>query len=81
MAQTIKVAARSKNEVLLKLYMDQRVYTELSEHARPLGITPLNLVRALIAERFPNVPTQELRIGGSAPEPFTDNAQDEERPA
>jgi hypothetical protein len=31
MAQTIKVAARSKNEVLLKLYMDQRVYTELSE--------------------------------------------------
>ena len=63
MAHTIKVAARSKNEVQLKLYLDRRVYDVLYEYAQPLCILPLDLVRALIAERFPEAPSEELRVG------------------
>ena len=78
---TIRVVARSKNEVLLKLYLDERAYNELLEHARPLCVSVLDLVRAIIADRFPQVPTEELRVGGveadglRAPKPLMDNRE------
>lgn len=80
MAHTIRVVARSRNEVQLKLYIDKRAYEVLREYAQPLCIGVLDLIRATIAEKFPEVPTEELTIGPDiagkrAPKSLTDNRE------
>jgi len=80
-AHKIKVVARSRNEVQLKLYVDRKVYEVLLEYARPLCISPLDLIRAVLADRFPETPSQELEVGPRiegkrAPKQFTDNRPD-----
>lgn len=81
MAHQIKVIARSKNEVQLKLYMDRRAYEVLDSYARPLCVSVLDLVRVVLAEKFPEAPAQEISVGPQiegqrAPKPLTDNRED-----
>lgn len=82
MAHKIKVIARSRNEVQLKLYMDRKVYEVLYEYARPLCVSVLDLVRAVIADRFPEAPNEDLEVGPQiegrrAPKSLTDNRPDQ----
>ncbi len=81
MSHTIKVVARSRNEVCLKLYLDRQAYQVINEYARPLCVSPLDLIRALIAERFPECPSEEMTVGPDiegkrAPKVMTDNRED-----
>lgn len=77
----IKVIARSRSEIQLKLYMDRRVYEVLDGYARPLCVSVLDLVRAVLAEKFPEAPAEEINVGPQvegrrAPKSFTDNRED-----
>lgn len=77
----MKVIARSRNEVQLKLYMDRRAYEVLDGYARPLCVSVLDLVRAVLADKFPEAPSEDMNVGPQiegqrAPKVFTDNRPD-----